>query len=194
MMVIPLIILRRHSHQTSDQLSSLLDRVGMVEIAVTTESQSVDLEVLVQSLHACNIDLIKLERRSGFEAHLAGRMLAYARVCSEATWESEFTGIEPGPLELWGRLSRDVDLQVNQNESLKYDFEVLPRRIQNQYTAVSTASNAFLIQIDANDSIRSIISSHSARQRLASKLLKKAEGLRKTVARLPRPLCGTVHP
>lgn len=71
--MIPLKFLRHHVRHTSEQLAILLDQVKRVEQIVSTET-ALGIQTLrdqTRQLHACDMELIRLERRWRFQAELA---------------------------------------------------------------------------------------------------------------------------
>lgn len=156
--VIPLTLLQIHVDRTSVKLTELPRRVEGVERDVLESSSTTDFDPLIHTLHACDADLIKLERRWYFEKELTAAVLdVIGRYKQPETnyQEVHFNGcdISPtdnglvninlanssdriqGPEFLNAKPFKVLDsvaiLQEQRSRAFGYDLGVLPRRIQN---------------------------------------------------------------
>lgn len=160
MVVMPLVLLRHQVQQTSRKLADVIRRVEEVESAVTASSQTVDFNDLVQKLHSCNTDLIKLERRWHFQDKLASSIQEFINSYKSPinSQSNNFSGctfqgpvdfhhegqtetnpvhaIEPQNDTYFRKLDSDSTLQGKVSRASEYDLGVLPRRVSNQFTAV----------------------------------------------------------
>lgn len=129
---LPQAFLRIHSAQMARQLTSAVDQISHVERALTEptgRNQMQDFAPLNRTLHACNTVLIDLERRSKFESSVVKSI-----ECMLASKAREYHYSHETP---WPPLA----VQKNAIASRSYDFETLPRRIQD---ARATISNLIL--------------------------------------------------
>ncbi|KAH8683433.1 hypothetical protein BGZ61DRAFT_480485 [Ilyonectria robusta] len=130
LVMLPSRLLQVHIQNTSRTLSKLLKRVANVEAQILDHSTNQDFKAFIRELHACNSDLVKLERRWQFETKLSTTLADIIRHCKPANSSS--------------CLERDVFQNVEnflirlqrQSETSQYDLGVLPRRIENQFSAV----------------------------------------------------------
>ncbi|KAJ5540210.1 hypothetical protein N7513_008542 [Penicillium frequentans] len=161
--VIPLTLLQIHVDRTSVKLTELIRRVEGVERNVLESSGTTDFDPLIRALHACDADLIKLERRWHFEKELTAAVLdvigrykqpetnyqeVHFNSCdisptdngwvninlansSDRIQGSEFRNTKPFKV-----LDSVAILQEQRSRAFGYDLGVLPRRIQDQFTAV----------------------------------------------------------
>ncbi len=164
LLVVPLTLLQLHVDLTSSTLAELIRRVESVESKVLASASGVaDFDTLIRALHACNTDLIKLERRWNFEMKLAASFLAVIsqyRQPSTNFQELNFGGCTfHGPVNFesggsggpsaeqrhdstigttksFKMLESFAVLQERRSRAIEYDLGVLPRRIANQFTAV----------------------------------------------------------
>ncbi|KAK4910028.1 hypothetical protein LTR66_017460 [Elasticomyces elasticus] len=173
LVIFPLTILRIHVDQTLAALSGLILQVEAVERDVRDSSADTDFDYLIRLLHFCDADLIKLEMRWNFEKKLVKEIIQvldkyrqassnYQDVkfinCDIGTGEkasvhfsfenapqaSDKTGLNS--TKPFMKLCSFVNLQEQRCRAPEYDFSVLPRRITNQFTAVSmiTSTRAVL--------------------------------------------------
>lgn len=169
LVVAPLTLLRLHVDQTSAKLAELILRVENVEWEVLNSSNIVEFDSLIRALHACDADLIKLERRWHFEGKPAAAVSdvidQYKQPRSNYQ-EVQFRGcqINPAgggkvtfnlsnssfePMDASGvqntkpfkLLDSVAVLQKQRCRTSEYDLRVLPRRIRNQFTAVGVAAS-----------------------------------------------------
>ncbi|KAH7344282.1 hypothetical protein BKA66DRAFT_577022 [Pyrenochaeta sp. MPI-SDFR-AT-0127] len=161
MVVVLLAILRHQVQQTSRRLANLIRQVEEVESTVAAGSQTADSSELVQKLHSCNTNLIKLERRWHFQDKLAssiqdfinmykcpmtrGQYIEFSRCTFEGMSTLNF--MNEGQKETvpasdfqndtyFRKLDSDSTLQGKLSRAAEYDLSVLPRRISNQFTTV----------------------------------------------------------
>ncbi|TAQ88905.1 hypothetical protein B7494_g2752 [Chlorociboria aeruginascens] len=163
MIIVPIIILRHHIRFSSKALESLTNRVQKIEQNVAAAAvEQIDFNRIIRDLHLCNTDLIKLERRWRFETHLASAIREFLTTYkqppnrrqeisfSQCRIEGTSFTINTGSEEDTGmnnkfalqndtffkKLDSDSMLQNRLSDASEYDLSVLPRRIQNQFTAV----------------------------------------------------------
>lgn len=164
MIVVPLLFLDHHVRFLTEKLADLIQRVELIERNVSaTQSTKLDFNDLIHELHACNRDLITLERRWRFQNQLdysirefIGRYKQSSNRTQDVKFFScNFSGdghtnihidssnaedkIAPEALQNdkdFKRLDSDSVMQSRLSESCEYDLSVLPRRITNQFTAV----------------------------------------------------------
>jgi hypothetical protein len=160
MVIVPLAILRHQVQQTSRRLADLIRQVEEVESTVAAGSQTADFNDLVQKLHSCNTNLIKLERRWHFQDKLACCIQDSIDVYKSPmtrTQNIEFSNcnfeittfnmhndgrtekMPAGDFQndtYFKKLDSDSTLQGKLSRAAEYDLSVLPRRISNQFTTV----------------------------------------------------------
>jgi hypothetical protein len=169
LVVVPLTLLRLHVDHTSAKLAELLLRVENVERQVLNSSDIADFDSLIRTLHACDADLIKLERRWHFEGKLAAAVsdvIGQYKQPRSNYQEVQFRGCQINPAEggnvIFNLSNSSVEpmdasgvqntkpfklldsvavLQRQRCRASEYDLGVLPRRIRNQFTAVGVAAS-----------------------------------------------------
>jgi uncharacterized coiled-coil protein SlyX len=164
--ILPGVLLSRHIDQTSARLEDLIQRVENVENQVVNSSRIADFSPLIRDLHACDADLMKLERRWNFEKTLAATLAdiigQYKKpsINSKQVQINDLTArdkasvyvnighdtvaapsmpIDPmvgQDMKAFMLLDSDISLQGQRSRGSDYDIKVLPRRIRNQFTAV----------------------------------------------------------
>ncbi|CZR67448.1 uncharacterized protein PAC_17347 [Phialocephala subalpina] len=156
MAILPLIILREHVQYTSKELRELIRRVEKIENQVATASlASLDFNSIIRDLHLCNTKTVNLERRWGFQTNLA----------ATRTYLSESDDFK--------RLHNDSIMQSRLSSASEYDLSVLPRRIQNQFSAIYN----LIAQRDTKATIDVATNSH----RIAKATLRDSSSM-KTIA------------
>lgn len=166
MVLAPLAILRQNIRHTTLGLSSLINRIEQIEkIVESSDHCPIEVHTTIQSLHSCNTSLIKLERRWRFESILAssirefidtykkpiknhqdikmenfnvapeGHLTVHINYENQQSREVYNTG-RIDNTKSFRRLDSDVSLLSRLSRGSEYDLGVLPRRIQNQFTAV----------------------------------------------------------
>ena len=129
MIFIPSFLLERHVKQTCSDLANLMKNVDELETAVAEESQHAELNDLIFKTTSCNASLIKLERRWHFETNALAVVQDFIN-----SYQNLF------------RYKSDKEFRVlvskfawlrRLNHTSQYDLGVLPRRIGNQFSAVS---------------------------------------------------------
>jgi hypothetical protein len=169
LIVVPLTLLRLHVDQTSAKLTELIRRVEEIELHVLDSSAIEDFDPLIRALHACDADLIKLERRWNFERKLAAEVLRVIdrykqpdrnyqdvqfRECifnpsSHGNVNFNFSNSPTEHMDAsrfqdmkpFKLLDSVAVLQRQRSHASEYDLGVLPRRIHNQFTAVGGAAS-----------------------------------------------------
>ncbi|CAI7616919.1 unnamed protein product [Penicillium pancosmium] len=150
LVVVPLTLLRLHVDQTSAKLAELIRRVEDVEREVLNSSGIAEFDLLIRALHACDADLIKLERRWHFERNLAAAVLELSfQGCTISPTDnahinfnlanSSFERMDASSIpntKPFKLLDSIAVLQEQRSQAFEYDLGVLPRRIHNQFTAV----------------------------------------------------------
>lgn len=129
----PLLVLRLHVADTTKALAELLHQVGEAENQIQNPSQ--DLAKVIRTLHRCNTQLVKLDRRWHFEQRLSAAISEAIEKYKSHT--SRISELHRQRLELhWQRLYDFSILQKSLSKASEYDLSVLPRRIENQFTAI----------------------------------------------------------
>lgn len=127
---LPQAFLKAHSAQTAKSLAVIVGKVNFVEKTlselppITDSSETSPLHgfaPLSRTLHTCSTALMNLERRSKFESGLIKSI--------EAVITARYKG-DPGTP--WG----PIEIQRNMIAMREYDFEVLPKRIQEQRSTI----------------------------------------------------------
>jgi hypothetical protein len=123
--------LTQHVIQMSDVLDDLALVVEGVERIVQEVADDTSLAKPIKQLHLCNIRHIKIQRRWTFQTQL---------MCTVDEIVSAGTHIGLLGLTNYSDDSRKMKQQLNYLnrliEAAQTDLEVLPRRIENQFTAV----------------------------------------------------------
>ena len=177
--LLPLEILIRHVQDVSKQLAALASQVSIIEEEVVNVQRvpfdQTDFKDLIGRLHLCNANTVKLHRRWHFQHTLA------------ATIYELIESLRPEDLNLprkakskkkakritsekkYQSLLRTVAAQQKLIQSIKYDLEVLPQRISNQFTTVchGTCSHEYFARSHARH--RSTTSSPNETRRQASR-------------------------
>lgn len=115
----PQAILRAHSTYVSRCLSQVIDEIKAVEHALL-EPPSCDLTASGRTLHSCNARIIDLERRSRFEQTIISAI--------ETMVSNSRDGRMPWPA---------IAPQKSALEARGFDFESLPRRIDNARNTIA---------------------------------------------------------
>lgn len=115
----PQAILRAHSTYVSQSLGHVIDEVKHVEEALLSP-ETCDIAALSRTLHTCSRRTIDLERRSRFDQTLITAI--------ETVVSSSRTGRMPWP---------SIASQKSTLQTRVYDFESLPRRIDNARNAMA---------------------------------------------------------
>ena len=171
MVVVPLALLRLHVELTSMKLAELIRRVEEVEQSVLDSHNIADFDSLIRTLHSSNAELIKLERQRNFEKKLAASILHLISRYRQP--HSNYQEIKFGNLEVRSNsqvifnvqnapdqtdssglqtkkpfkvLSSYAAMQEQRSHGLEYDIAVLPRRIQNQFTAVGDPAQIYALR------------------------------------------------
>jgi|SRR5579862_1960097 len=171
MVLIPLAILRYHVRQTARDLAELMRRVAEVEKAVV-QGDTTEFDKLIRELHSCNTSLVNLQRRWHFESTLASAVCEFINDYGKPTTSFNFNvnrsvfnsdvvfnvvnnaqndlpeTQEPianlANTKEYRTLRSDAGLQSRLSRTSEYDLSVLPRRIKNQFIAVSILTNTTL--------------------------------------------------
>jgi hypothetical protein len=119
--------LGQHVIQVSDELDSLALVVEDVERVVQEVTDDTSLAGPIKDLHLCNIRHVRLQRRWTFQKQL---MHTVGKIISSETYTVLLGNYTSDRMRLqmsyWSRLV----------EAAQTDLDVLPRRIENQFTAV----------------------------------------------------------
>lgn len=162
MLVVPMVILQDHIRYTRSALLDLIQNIEDVEQQVTVvRPDSIDHSKLIRTLHSCNAALIKLERRHRFETRLASALQECVAVYKVPGAGAQLT---TGPIHIAGEahvvftsqggmgkpqdsrlihseafkeLDSEISFLARLSRNIEYDLSVSPRRIENQFTAVS---------------------------------------------------------
>ena len=115
-------ILQAHSIHVSQRLAKVVAQVKDVETSLASADRTPpDLSAASRTLHICNADLIDLERRSRFEEHIIEAM--------ESVVAKSRHGTTPWPA---------LVPQQTTVSSRSFDFQSLPRRIENARATISS--------------------------------------------------------
>ena len=113
--------LQAHSADVSQRLASTIAKVRNVEKDLALAEQSViDIRSLSRTLHSCNLELVDIERRSRFEQRVVDAIETIIATSSHA--ELPWSPLSPQRTALASR---------------QFDFESLPRRIENARATIS---------------------------------------------------------
>lgn len=121
--LLPLKVLQLHISCTSSALAELMRQVSKAEDQILDPAKLENFSILIRDLHSYNADLIKLERRWHFEQKLSS---------SVGEIIERFGSNVPDDI------GNSFELLKRSSHASEYDLRVLPRRIQNQFTAVRT--------------------------------------------------------
>jgi hypothetical protein len=122
--------LARHIAQVSDKLDSLILIVEDVERIVQGVTDDTILANPIKQLHLCNVEHVKLQRRWAFQKQL---IFTVDEIVSSGTYTSLLGITDPrGHMKMKQQMSYLRRLV----EAGGTDLGVLPRRIENQFTAV----------------------------------------------------------
>ena len=119
---LPQKFLQAHSGALSQRLARTITKVRSVErVLELADQEAPDFVSISRTLHACNMELVDLERRSRFEQTVVNAI--------ETIVVESRTGARPRP---------QVALQQAAIASRQFDFESLPRRMENARTTVNS--------------------------------------------------------
>lgn len=130
---LPLAFLKAHSVRMAQDLAVIVGQVSSIErtlaepgplASVGSRDEMQDFSPLTRKLHACSSALVDLERRSKFESTLADAI--------EAVLKTRDRNSKRDASAPWAPL----DVQRNMMASRTYDFETLPKRIQEQRSTI----------------------------------------------------------
>lgn len=140
-MLLPVRILQKHTAATRKRLVDLAKELTLTEERIARLSEDIALGKMMQStekdnrlLNEMNLRHMKYHRRWNFEHELGASILRYFDMVA-----ARDTGFKPGKHKhiVQAKAMRDqVERQIRSSESLKYDFDTIPRRIRNQSKAV----------------------------------------------------------
>ena len=115
-------LLQTHSVYVSQLLARLISRIKEVEeVLARVDRSPPDLSILTRALHDVNTELVFVERRSRFENTVCE---AIETIVKKSKWATSTT---------WPPLSP----QKTAVSSRSFDFESLPRRIQNARATIN---------------------------------------------------------
>ncbi|KAH7349377.1 hypothetical protein B0T11DRAFT_332460 [Plectosphaerella cucumerina] len=181
LLLMPLRVLQGHVAYTSSALAGLTHQISKAEAQILDPSQLKDFDILIKNLHRYNADLLKLERRWRFERNLSATIrdvfeswkhdpnIDFER---HIEWKTKHGQYDP-KVNIIIELDEASMLQEKLSQASEYDLGVLPRRIQNQFTAVYN----LMAQRDTKANIRLAMDS----QRLATASLRDSSSM-KTIA------------
>lgn len=181
LLLIPLRVLQAHVAYTSSALAGLTDQISKAEAWILDPSQLKDFDIFIKNLHRCNADLLKLERRWRFERNLSATIRGVIEAWKHDLENRDKTRkADKESIYLLHPLAHETMkmddasmLQERLSQASEYDLGVLPRRIQNQFTAVYN----LMAQRDTKATIRLAMDS----QRLGTASLRDSSSM-KTIA------------
>ncbi|KAH0282854.1 hypothetical protein M436DRAFT_84896 [Aureobasidium namibiae CBS 147.97] len=134
----------RHIDQTLNKLDSLISIVEDVERVVQGASDSTILADLIKQLHLCNVQHVRLQRRWAFQKQLMATV-------NEVLSSENYTNLLGILLERdFEKMKKEMGYRNRLVQAAETDLAVLPRRIENQFTALYNLSN----QRDAKASVK----------------------------------------
>jgi len=119
-----------HINHTLDKLVHLVSIVESVERLVQEVTDNMILTDPIKQLHLCNVQHVMLQRRWAFQKQL---MLRVDEILSSGT-HTRLLGI-PEHRDL-AILKKEMSYRTRLVQAAETDLAVLPRRIENQFTAV----------------------------------------------------------
>jgi len=122
--------IRRHIDQTLNKLDSLISIVEDVERVVQGASDCTILADPIKQLHLCNVQHVRLQRRWVFQKQL---MATVNEVLSSENY-TNLLGIETE--RDFEKMKKEMGYRNRLVQAAEADLAVLPRRIENQFTAV----------------------------------------------------------
>jgi hypothetical protein len=142
--------LGQHVIQVSDELDSLALVVEDVERVVQEVTEDTSLAGPIKDLHLCNIRHVRLQRRWTFQKQL---MHTVDKIISSERYPHLFHLLGNYTYDLV-KMRQQMSYWSRLVEAAQTDLDVLPRRIENQFTAVKTEKS-----IDTAGSNRLIVPS-----------------------------------
>lgn len=136
-MLLPVLILQKHTAATRKRLVELAKELTLIEERIARLSEDIALGKMMQStekdnrlLNEMNLRHMKYHRRWNFEHELGTSILRYFDTVAARDSGKHKHSVQ-------AKAMRDqVERQIQSSESLKYDFDTIPRRIRNQSKAV----------------------------------------------------------
>ncbi|KAH6668577.1 hypothetical protein F5X68DRAFT_249344 [Plectosphaerella plurivora] len=165
---IPLHILRLNVEYTSNVFSDLTRRIEKAENQLMESSE--DLNSLIRELNRCNADLLRLETRWNFERKLSATI---REVIDEYILRQSSQNSNVKNDQYFTAVLEHLMLQDRLSQSSEYGISILPRRIQNQFSA----AYSLIAQRDTKATI--ILAKES--QKLATASLRDSSSM-KTIA------------
>jgi len=120
----------RHIDQTLNELDSLTSIVEDVEREVQGASDCTILADPIKRLHLCNVQHVRLQRRWAFQKQLMATVL---EILSSEDYVSLLGITLEGESE---KMKKEMGYRNRLVQAAETDLAVLPRRIENQFTAV----------------------------------------------------------
>lgn len=120
----------RHIDQSLDRLDHLASIVEGVERLVQGVTDDTILADAIKQLHLCNVQHVMLQRRWAFQKQL---MLTVDGILSSGTHTGLLGISETCDL---AKLKKEMSYRTRLVQAAETDLAVLPRRIENQFTAV----------------------------------------------------------
>ena len=176
--LLPLEFLIRYVQDSSKELTDLASQVLIIENEVVrrVRSQQTDFKDLIERLNDCSANTVKLHRRWHFQHTLAETIDELVKSdepedlksprSAQSTEKAERIALN----KKYPLLVRRVAAQQKLIQSIKYDLEVLPRRISNQSTAVRLRDSPVMTCCASSHTLlhRSTTSSRNAIRKRAS--------------------------
>ena len=120
----------RHIDQTLDKLQSLASIVEDVERGVQEAADDTILVDLIKQLHLCNVQHVRLQRRWTFQKQL---MVTIEKIVSPGKYLELLADLNTCDME---KMRKEMSYRTRLVQAAETDLAVLPRRIENQFTAV----------------------------------------------------------
>jgi hypothetical protein len=147
-MLLPVRILQKHTAATRKRLVDLAKELTVIEERIAGLSEDIALGNMMQStekdnrlLNEMNLKHMKFHRRWNFELELGASILRYFDMAA-----ARDSGKHKHNVQAYTKAMRDqVERKIRSSESLKYDFDTIPRRIRNQSKAVRIHLHCLLL-------------------------------------------------
>jgi hypothetical protein len=140
-MTLPTRILCAHTLATRKALTSLAKEVTETEKRIALGQVLQNTEADNKLLNNMNLEHMKIHRRWNFELELGATILGYFDMVAERD-----NGKKGHDVRKCAKPMRDVVArQIRSSESLKYEFETIPKRIRNQSKAVCSISGLSIV-------------------------------------------------
>lgn len=126
-LIVPWKILQFQVSQTCKKLAELMERLERLELNIAGNAEP-DLATLIQQLHKCNMDSVKMKRRWTFQERVAQKL--------KGLISNGFPEIPLTAHYVARMIEHNLKIQMDVSAALQYDVDDLPRRISDLFTAV----------------------------------------------------------